>query len=230
MAAFKRFYKNVTVGEGFEVLLDSKPVKTPGRNDLVLPTSVLADLISKEWAAQRGAIKPATMPLTRLANTALDTTSRHRETIIGEILAYAGHDLVCYRADMPPALLAAEQAAWDPYLEWLENACQVRLKITTGIATVTQDNKALEDLEEMLEHMENFGLTALHNATTLTGSLVLALALMKGFRTQDEIWAAANIDEDFQIAEWGEDEEAKAARVAKAGVWFAVASFIEALK
>jgi len=228
VAALKRFYQEVTVGavsDGFCLLLDGKPVKTPKRRGLVLPTRALADLIAGEWAAQGEVIKPEAMPLTRLANTALDTASRGK--VIAELMAFAGHDLLCYRAEGPEVLRAAEDAAWDPYLEWLENALRVRLAVTTGIGTVKQD---VSGLKESLGLMEVFPLTALQGATTLSGSLVLALALMKGFRAPEEIWAAAHVDEDYQIAKWGEDAEHREVRAAKAELWRAVSRFSGALK
>ncbi|MEE8258173.1 MAG: ATP12 family protein [Sphingomonadales bacterium] len=233
MASFKRFYKDVSVAgadDAYSVLLDGRSVKTPAREELVLPTEVMAGLIAGEWKAQRGSVKPETMPLTRLASTALDTTTSNQGTVIAGLMAFAGHDLLCYRAEVPLVLRTAEEAAWDPYLDWLENAYLVRLVVTTGIATVAQEDAGLKTLRDMVGRMDVFALTALHNATTLSGSLVLGLALMKGFRSPEEIWAAAHVDEDYQIAEWGEDEENKAGRAAKADLWQAVADFIRALK
>ncbi len=233
MAILKRFYEDVSVtgaDDAYTVLLDGKSVKTPARDDLVVPTEALAGLIAREWAAQRGGVKPETMPLTRLASTALDTTTANLGKVIAELMAYIGHDLLCYRAEVPLVLRTAEEAAWDPYLDWLENAYLVRLVVTTGIATVAQEGAGLKTLQDSLEGMDVFALTALHNATTLSGSLVLGLALMKGFRSPEEIWAAAHVDEDYQIAKWGEDEENKAARAARADLWQAVADFSRALK
>lgn len=233
MAILKRFYEDVSVtgaDDAYTVLLDGKPVKTPARDDLVVPTEALAGLIAREWAAQRGGVKPETMPLTRLASTALDTTTANQGKVIAELMAYIGHDLLCYRAEVPLVLRTAEEDAWDPYLEWLENVYLVRLVVTTGIATVAQEHAGLKTLQDSLRQMDVFALTALHTATTLSGSLGLGLALMKGFRSSDEIWAAANVDEDYQIAKWGEDEENKAARAARADLWQAVADFSRALK
>ena len=233
MAILKRFYEDVSVtgaDDAYTVLLDGKPVKTPARDDLVVPTEALAGLIAREWAAQRGGVKPETMPLTRLASTALDTTTANLGKVIAELMAYIGHDLLCYRAEVPLVLRTAEEDAWDPYLEWLENVYLVRLAVTTGIATVAQEEAGLKTLQDQLGRMDVFALTALHNATTLSGSMVLGLALMKGFRSSEEIWAAAHVDEDYQIAKWGEDEENKAARAARADLWQAVADFSRALK
>ena len=233
MAILKRFYEDVSVtgaDDAYTVLLDGKPVKTPARDDLVVPTEALAGLIAREWAAQRGGVKPETMPLTRLASTALDTTTANLSKVIAELMAFAGHDLLCYRAEVPLVLRTAEEDAWDPYLEWLENVYLVRLVVTTGIATVAQEQAGLKTLQDQLRQMDVFALTALHNATTLSGSMVLGLALMKGFRSSEEIWAAAHVDEDYQIAKWREDEENKAARAARADLWQAVADFSRALK
>lgn len=229
----KRFYKKVSVtdgDQGFALTLDGKSIKTPAKNTLEAPTRAMAKAMEKEWAAQGDIIDPASMPLNRLANTAIDRTSEKKDHVIMEVMGFARFDQLCYRADAPDELIEIEARAWDPYLEWLMNAYMIKFVATTGIGTVEQDSQALKGLKEIVEGHDPFALTALHNATTLTGSIVLALALEKGFRKAPEIWRDAHADEDYQIAKWGQDPEAKKVREGKKKMWLAVDQFFKALK
>jgi chaperone required for assembly of F1-ATPase len=229
----KRFYKKVSVIEGeqgFGILLDGKSVKTPAKNSLEVPAKTLAGLMKKEWENQGDTVDPASMPLNRLANTAIDRTALKKDHVVMEAMGFARFDQLCYRADAPDALIAAEAKAWDPYLEWLVNAWGIKLEATTGIGTKEQDSKALKDLKDIVEGHDPFALTALHNATTLTGSVVLALALEKGFRKASEIWRDAHVDEDYQIKRWGQDPEAAKVREEKKKMWLAIDQFFGALR
>ena len=229
----KRFYKDVSVttGEGgHQVLLDGKPVKTPAKAALVLPTGALVEAVAVEWRAQKKTIEPETMPLTRLANSAIDRTTLHKGIVIDEIMNCARHDLLCYRAEGPEDLIKAEAGAWDSYIAWARDDLGLRFRITTGIETVEQEQESLDKLKGLLSLLDPFLLTALHHATTLAGSAILALALWEGLATADEIWQAAQVDEDYQTDKWGADQEHEKTRAAKRQLWLAAGHFLTALK
>lgn len=229
----KRFFERAAVREEpdghWQITLDGKTANTPGRNTLYAPSEALARLIAKEWEAQGETVRPETMPLTRLANTAIDRTSFHKPLAVDAITAYAGHDLLCYRASEPKELLKKEVEAWDPYLAWAAQRFGLVLSTTTGVIHVEQGRESLAHLKRMLKALSPFLLTALHHATTLTGSVVLALALAEGWKPKDEIWKAAHIDEDHQQKVWGRVREAEVVREAKDDLWRATADFIGAL-
>ncbi|SOE18642.1 chaperone required for assembly of F1-ATPase [Hoeflea halophila] len=225
----KRFYKEATVVAGddqdFVVALDGKPLRTPSRKPLGVPDRELAEALAAEWQAQQELIDPATMPLTRMINTAIDGVASAQEEVFEDILRYAGSDLLCYRADAPESLVARESEAWDPYLDWAANM-GARLVLSEGIVHVEQPPEAIRAIAALLRrHSSPLQLTALHTITSLTGSLVLALALAEGQGEPSEIWDAAHVDEDFNAAQWGEDHEA-AERRAKRRVDFDAANLI----
>jgi chaperone required for assembly of F1-ATPase len=217
-APVKRFYEAVTVSEepgGFSVALDRRPVRTPARSPLAMPSRALAEAIAEEWAAQGENILPDTMVLTRLANTAIDRVAGREPAVAADIVTYAGCDLLCYRADSPERLAARQAAAWDPLLTWAARELGSPFVCVTGIVHHPQPAGALEALAGRLERQGNFRLTALHTATTLTGSAILALALAEKAMTPDAAWDAAHVDEDWQIEQWGGDWEAQARRAAR---------------
>ena len=211
----KRFYQSVTVeaaGGGWRVLLDGRAVKTPKRLALALPTQALAQAVAAEWEAQSGVINPASMPLTKLVNSALDGVTGREEAVRDEITAYAGNDLLCYRAGQPEALAHLQRQAWDPLLAWVRERFDAHLVTTVGIMPVAQAPEAVAKLAGAIAGFDAFALAACHVMTTLTGSALLALAHMHGRLTLEDAWTAAHIDEDFQISRWGEDAEAKKRR------------------
>jgi chaperone required for assembly of F1-ATPase len=211
----KRFYQTVSIAstdEGWQVLLDGRGVKTPKRLTLLLPSKALAEAIAAEWNAQVGSIDPRSMPLTKLANTTLDGVIGREEAVAAEIVGYAGNDLLCYRAERPDTLVELQRQQWDPLLVWARDHFGAPLALTTGVMPVTQPDVAVARLREAIEALDAFALAACHVMTTLTGSAVLALAHMHGRLDLDETWAAAHVDEDFQITRWGEDAEAKKRR------------------
>ncbi len=219
-AAIKRFFKTAGVGEaeggGFALLLDDRRARTPAKKPLILPTRALAELVAAEWAGQGEAIDPAGMPLTRLANSALDGVAAALDATRGEIAGYAGSDLLCYRATAPKALVAAEAAAFDPVLDWAGEALGAKLVVAEGVVHVRQPEPALAAIRASLEACRSpFALAALHVMTSLTGSVLLALAVARERLGAEEAWRIAHVGEDFQIAQWGEDEEAKARRAAR---------------
>lgn len=218
MAPLKRFYKLVTIDEGvapgaaFRVLLDGKPMRTPAKAVLAVPTRALAEAIAAEWEAQREHIDPTGMPLTKLANSTLDGVRGREAEVRAEIVKYAGSDLVCYRATEPEGLAARQAELWDPVLAWSRDALGARFVVAQGLMPVAQPETACASIAGVLEGVDAFALAALSVMTTLMGSALLALAHARGMLTAEAAWAAAHVDEDWQIAKWGEDAEATARR------------------
>lgn len=212
----KRFYKAVTCGPdeagGFDILLDGRAARTPGRRKLVAPTETLALALVEEWAAQTVEIDPATMEMTRLVTTAIDGVAGLEAEVADDIVAFAGSDLVCYRAESPDGLVAEQNAAWDPVVVWAKQRLGVRLKLAAGIVHVAQDEAGLQRVREHLAAFDALQLTALHVMTTLTGSAMIALAHADGLMDVAAAWRAGHVDEDWQMRLWGVDAEAAARR------------------
>ncbi len=226
----KRFYKEVSVGEsdgGYAVLLDGKPLKTPSRSAYVVQSRALAGALAEEWRAQGDVIEPATMPLTRLVNTALEHVPINRGAIADQMLAMGKSDLVCYRAEAPEALAARQAEAWDPWLDWLEERYQARLATGQGIAYVEQPAEAVLSLEQAIWNQNDFGLTGLSAAATILGSLVLALALVEGRLGAADAFRLATLDEAFQAEKWGAVAEARARQDRMAAELAAVERFLQ---
>jgi chaperone required for assembly of F1-ATPase len=219
MTPVAKFYKTVDTakeGDGFVVRLDGKPIKTPARNAMTLPTANLAEAIAEEWRAQKDALDPTTMPLTRLAYAAIDVLPTHRARIAEEILGHGKSDLLCYRAEAPQALVARQNDAWNPLLDWAAERFGAQLKTGTGIGYVAQPAESRAAFAAAVEPRDDFTLAALHGAVSLTGSLVLALALVEGRLTAADAFALSRLDETFQSEAWGKDTEAEA-RAARLG-------------
>lgn len=228
----KRVYRLVASEEaagGHAVTLDGKRMRTPGRRELLLPTAALAAAVAAEWDAQIDEIRPATMPLTRLAATAIDRTADQRDQTIAETAGYAGTDLLCYRADHPPALAERQHAAWQPLLDWAAERYAARLEVTAGIIPKRQSPAALARFTETVATYDNFRLTGLHTATAACGSLIIALALAEGRLAAAEAFSLSQLDETFQIEAWGEDAEARQRREALAADIEATARFLTLL-
>jgi len=204
----RRFYKEVSVTDDFRVLLDGKPIKTPLRATLTLPTRALAEAIAGEWRRQGDKVQPTTMWLTKLANTAIDRVAGHEEAVIGGILAYA-NDLLCYRAEAPADLVARQNEGWNPLLGWVAERYGARLLIRAGIVHIAQPDEAVAALRGALALHDPFVLTAVHAAAMLCGSLVLALAILEGRLTAEEAFAASRLDEEYQAEKWGRDAAAE---------------------
>jgi chaperone required for assembly of F1-ATPase len=206
-----RFYKHATVGStenGFAVLLDGKPVRTPGRNVLILPTERLAAAIALEWQAQGDEIVATTMPLLRLANTVVDGVAVNRDEVINAILRFGENDLLCYRAHQPPELVARQKNGWDPLLEWVRKRHGAEMQVAAGLTHVDQPLQALLALRQALEAQSPFALGALHVIASITGSAVLALAVADEFVTGADAFGLSRIDETYQAEKWGEDAQA----------------------
>jgi len=213
----KRFYKIVTAvpaGDGFGVMLDGKPIKSPAKAAFVLPSRALAEAVAAEWDAQGQAVVPSAMPLMQLAATAIDKVAPNRDLIIDTIAPYGGADLLCYRAEAPAGLVQRQQAVWQPLLDWAMTAHDAPLIVTAGIVHKAQPAASLAALRAAVAAQDPWRLTALHQATALTGSLVIGLALLAGRIDADAAFEAAELDASFQIERWGEDAESTARRAA----------------
>ena len=207
----RRFYKAVAVAgtaAPFAVTLDERSLRTPLKQALDLPTRPLAEAVAAEWEAQSEKIDPQSMPFTKLANTALDRVASDRERIVGEIVEFAGSDLVCYRAEKPQELVERQARGWQPVLDWARATFGGDFTVTEGIVHVGQPASALQAMNAYLACKSPWALTALHNMTTLTGSALISAMACDGAVLPAEAWLAAHIDEDWQIEQWGADEEA----------------------
>ncbi|MCJ2090205.1 ATPase [Methylobacterium sp. E-005] len=228
----RRFYKEAGFAEdpdGFRLTLDGRPANTPARNPLRLPTRALAGAVAAEWAAQDPQIDPSRMPLTRLANTAIDGVAPRLDAVTADLCAYTGTDLVAYRAGDPERLVAAQAAAWDPILDWARERFGVRVILSEGVMHVTQPADTVRALSAAVETVTDpFRLAGLHTLTTLTGSLLIALAVLEGRLTPAEAWAAAHVDETYQAEVWGRDTEAEARHEARRAEFEAAADFVGA--
>ncbi|WEK49560.1 MAG: ATPase [Candidatus Kaistia colombiensis] len=211
----KRFYEQVAtapVEGGYAVHLDGRALRTPAKAVLAVPDESIAAAIAAEWAGQKDVINPASMPLTRLVNSALDGVSREPVETRAEILRYAGSDLLCYRSEGPASLVALQDAAWSPLIAWMQERFQARFVLAEGIVHVEQFPETIEAVDAALGELDILRLAALNTITTLTGSAILAVAMLHRHLSAEEAWAAAHVDEDYQIGLWGEDEEASARR------------------
>ena len=211
----KRFYTAVAVAEaddGFTVTLDGKAVRTPNKAPLVVPTRDLAAAIADEWQSQEETVRVADLHLTRLANTAIDRVFALRGETIATIIAYARTDLLCHRVDMPLELAEQQRLLWQPLLDWLALTYDAPLAVTTDILPAPQPPSSVDALHEAVSKLETFRLTALAEATGLSGSLVIGMALVDGKITADAAFDAAQLEETFQMERWGEDAEAAARR------------------
>jgi chaperone required for assembly of F1-ATPase len=207
----KRFYSQAHVGEaeasGFPLLLDGKPVKTPARRALTAPTEPLAQAIAEEWNAQAELIDPGRMPLTRLANAVIDAVADAAVPVADEVADYVGSDLLCYRAEAPPGLVERQAQHWDPVLAWAHEAFSTHLTLVQGVMHVAQPGEAIAAARAMIP-ADPWRLGAVSTITTLTASGLLALAIAHGALDADAAWAAAHVDEDWQMSQWGRDDAA----------------------
>ncbi|MBV9078537.1 MAG: ATPase [Methylobacteriaceae bacterium] len=228
-AATRRFYGEAGIRPeegGFGLVLDGRPARTPGRRPLTLPTEALGQAVAAEWAGQGPTIDPRTMPLTRLANSAIDGVAREVAAVQADIVRYAGSDLVAYRAGEPEPLVAMQATAWDPVLDWAREALGARFVLSQGVMFVEQPPAALDRVRAAVEADSSpFRLAALHVLTTLTGSVLIALMHASGALDADAAWAAAHVDETFQESRWGTDGEAALRRAAREAEFRAASRF-----
>jgi chaperone required for assembly of F1-ATPase len=225
----KRFWKHVTIEPGNGIALDGKPVRTPGRAPLALPTPQLAEAVAGEWRAVADTIDPRAMPLTGLANAAIDRIAPDTAAFAAGLAAYGESDLLYYRAEGPPPLVERQKAAWDPLLEWARGRYDVHFETIAGVMHRAQPPATVARLHEAVAALDAFRLASLSPLVTVSGSLVAALALLEGAADADTVWRAAQIDEDWQAEQWGEDELATQTRDAHRADFDAGARFLELL-
>lgn len=229
----KRFYAKAAIAEaagGWALTLDGRSARTPGKAALAAPSRAVAELIAAEWNTQGETIDPATMPVTKLANSAIDGVAKGMDETRTEIVRYAGTDLVCYRAERPDELVSRQAAAFDPVLAWAEEELGVRFILGAGLSHVAQPATTLERFAaELAVFDEPFAVAALSTLTALSGSALIALATARGALTAAAAWAAAHVDEDFQISQWGEDYEAAERRAARRRDFEAAARVLECI-
>lgn len=229
----KRFYKSADAAkqeDGFGILLDGRPVRTPAKNVVMVPRERLALALAEEWNAQAEVIDPEKMPLTRLINSAIDGVSREKDAVRAEILKYAASDLLCYRAGGPDRLVERQRVHWDPVLDWMDERFKAPFKLAEGIVFVEQPAESLDAVAAALEPLDVFRLSAASVVTTLTGSALLALALLENRLSVAEAWAAAHVDEDWNVELWGEDEEAAERRARRLKEMEAAARLVDLLR
>ena len=227
----KRFHERAGVVEspdGFAIVLDDKPVRTPSGRALIAPTRQIADAMAAEWDAQKEFIDPLTMPFTRFANSVAEAVADRVEAVADDIAKYLGSDLLFYRAGHPEELVAREAALWDPVVFWAADALGAHFILAEGIVHVRQPNPAIAAARAALP-ADPWSIAALHVVTTLTGSALLALALLRGVLDSDQVWAAAHVDEDWNIEKWGVDEEVAARRAARLVDFGAAADILKSL-
>ena len=214
----KRFWKEVCVDEqedGFGILLDARPVKTPAKRALRVPTQAFADAIAQEWDQQQERINPLSMPFTRSANAALDKVAVQHAEVADMLAAYGDSDLLCYRATHPEALVSRQRDQWDPLLAWAEETYGARLEPRNGVMHVPQDKSALARLSQEVHALNNFQMAGFHDLVSLSGSLILALCAARNAKQTEALWDISRLDEIWQAEEWGKDEEAEAAAKVK---------------
>ncbi len=211
-AEIKRFYERVRVmpnGAGFTVCLDDKPLKTPAGALVLVSHKGLAAALAAEWDNQGERFDPQTLALTQTVNSGLDHVGAHREKIVAELARFGQSDLICYRADGPEALVQREDQYWQPLLDWARDVLRAPLKVGAGVQPILQPAESMEALRKHIAHHEDISLAALHQAVSLCGSVIIGLALSFGHLTEQEAWAAAQVDENWQLEQWGHDDEAK---------------------
>ncbi|HTU11284.1 MAG TPA: ATP12 family protein [Allosphingosinicella sp.] len=225
----KRFYTEAVAGADRQILLDGRPVKTPGRVPLAPPTDSLAGAIADEWNAQDGTIDPRTMPLTGLANAAIDRIGPAKEAFGHGLAIFGESDLLCYRAEGPALLVARQAALWDPILAWARDRYAIAFTVTAGILHQPQPPETVARLAAAVHARDPFALAGLSPLVTVSGSLVIALALAEGALSLDAAWAAATLDEQWQLEQWGSDEEAEKALAGRRADFAAAARFLSLL-
>jgi len=204
----KRFWKEVAVDGDRGIRLDGKPVRTPGRLPLLLPSPVLAEAVAEEWraVAEGAEIDPRAMPLTGLANAAIERIMPDPASFAAGLAVFGESDLLCYRADSPPDLVARQAAVWDPLLDWARTRYDVHIEVTTGVLHSPQPPLTLARLGEAVSARSAWELAGLAPIVTIGGSLIAALALVEGAAPAEDIWRAVELDEDWQVEQWGRDD------------------------
>lgn len=227
--ALKRFWKSATAQEtpdGFAVLLDGRPVKTPAKATLTVPTLAMGEAIAAEWDAQEALVNPINMPFTRSANAAIDKVAIQHAEVAQMLADYGDADLLCYRADAPEELIARQREIWDPALDWAADALGARLETRTGVIHAPQNAESLSTLSRRVHALDHFRLAAFHDLVSLSGSLVLGFAAAENWRDPDTLWNMSRLDDLWQEEQWGRDDEAHdMAEIKRAAFVYAKAFF-----
>ena len=214
----KRFWTKAEAAArdgGFGVTLDGRAVNTPNKTPLIVPTQTMAQAIADEWDAQVEQIDPLTMPVTRAANSSLDKVLPQQAEVVAMLAEYGGSDLLCYRAVGPQELIARQAAAWDPLLDWAADQFGARLVVGEGVMHIAQDAALLANFHAEVASFDHFALAGVHDLISISGSLVIALAVTRNHLTVDQAWQASRIDEHWQVEQWGDDDEATATEAKK---------------
>ncbi|OPB35331.1 ATP12 family chaperone protein [Bartonella taylorii] len=226
----KRFYKEVKTlceEEGFSILLDGCPVKTPARRHFLVPTAAFATLVAQEFESQKQVIDPSKMPITRLVNTVIDGIADDMQVVFEDLLRFVACDMIFYRAQTPQELVERQREQWDPLLDWAEEKLGARFQVTEGLMHVEQSRESIQAVSNYLRQVESpYTLAALHTMTTLTGSALISLAVAAGNFDADHAFDIAHLDEDWLMEQWGVDEEAMTRRAHKKAEFNAAAIII----
>lgn len=228
----KRFYKQASAAEdggAYLIHLDGRPIKTPAKVALAVPTRALAEAVAGEWDAQTEEVVPDTMPYMRFASTAIDRVRPNKAAVTSQIAGYAATDLLCYRASHPADLVRRQEETWQPFLDWCADRYDARLKSTAGIVPVSQDEMALQALADAVGTLDEFSLAAMHELTSVSGSVVLALAVADGYCGAEDAAAAAQLDEAYQADIWGYDKESADIRTRRQADMSHAAAFLALL-
>ncbi len=226
----KRFYTTVTVTPDLGIILDSRPVRTPAKAALSLPTQALAEAVAQEWRAQGETINPFSMPLNGMANAAIDRITPDAAAFAAGLAIYAESELLCYRADEPFALVARQNQDWNPLLGWAQDHYEVDFNLVRGIMHQPQPPATLERLSAAVAGFDPFALAALSQLVTISGSLVIPLALTERVISPEDAFASAHLDELWQAEQWGEDDFALEARAVHRADFLAAARFFDLLR
>ena len=227
----KRFWTQtnvVAVGDEFTIHLDARPVRTPAKAPLVVPTRTLAEMVAKEWEAQGSKPDPNTMPATRMANAAIDKVTSQFDEVCGVISAYGDSDLLCYRATSPVELTSRQGEKWDPLLDWADETLGARLMPVAGIMPVAQQPEALATLAGHVSALTPYQLAAFHDLVAISGSLIIGFAAAKHLHSLEDLWLRASLDELWQEEQWGRDEDAFTHRERKRQDFFDAGQFFTA--
>lgn len=225
----KRFYKGVSVTPERGILLDERPLKTPSKIPLILPNEALAEAVASEWREQGEEIFPQSMKFTGLTNAAIERVAPDPAAFAKGLAVYSESELLCYRADAPPELVIRQEAEWDPVLEWARRRFDVSFTLVTGIMHQAQPDETLVRLDMATAAYDAFALAALSPIVTISGSLIIALAVAEGAITPDTAFDAAHLDELWQAEKWGEDDFALDARAAHRTDFLAACDFLRLL-
>lgn len=229
----KRFWTTTGVQPrdgGYGITLDDRPVRTPAKTPLVLPSRALAGGIAREWDAQQGKIDPSQMPLTRSANSAIDKVATQIEEVAAMLTAYGDADLLCYRAENPAELVRKQAQGWDPLLDWAAETLQVRLEPRTGVMHKSQEKGAIERLGRLVRGFDAFELAGFHDLVALSGSLIIGFVAERGAMPLDQLWEISRIDEAWQTSQWGVDDENARQTGIKHQAFLDAAEFIRLLR